>query len=157
MLTPQSLQATVVGKTGSGGTSTGFKSKFKTNAVTTLTVKFNAPAAKGPVLKTAFTITVTVTAPDNEGVGFGVINSCVYVTGANNNGTPTQLQGSKDPIKCDDPSRTSALSAVTGAGGVATLTALVTKSGGLVLTGFAKVIDRSGTGVGKTKTNIAPQ
>lgn len=158
LLTPQALQATVVGKTGSGGTSTGFKSKFKTSSLTSpLTVKFAAGAPPSKVkLNTPFTATVTVTGPADPGFPSAVLNGCVYMTGANNNGTPTQLLGDTDP-KCDPPPTPGALSAVTGAGGVASLSARVTKNGGLLLTATVKVIDRPAvTGVATAKTNVGP-
>jgi hypothetical protein len=159
LLTPQALQATVVGKTGSGGTSTGFKSKFKTTSLTSpLTVKFVAGAPPSKVkLNTPFTVSVTVTGPADPGFPSAVLNACVYVTGANNNGTPTQLLGDTDP-RCDSPPTPDARSAVTGAGGVASLSAHVTKNGGLVLTATVKVIDRPAVtgGVATAKTNVGP-
>jgi len=159
MLTPQSLQATVVGKTGSGGTSTGFKSKFKTNGVTTLSVTFKKgePPSKGPKVGLPFPVTVIVTALDDQSVASGVLNTCVYLTGSNNNGTPTHVKGTKDP-NCTTPltAAPDTVSAVTGAGGTAAFSVTVTKSGGLSLTATADVIGRDGAGVGKVKTNVAP-
>jgi hypothetical protein len=157
LLTPQSLQAAVVGKTGSGGTTSGFKSKFKTNSVSTVTVTFTAPGSRGPKLGKAFDATVNVTALDDQSVSTGVLNTCVYFKGSNNNGTPTRVQGLKDPSCTTPPAATrDTVSAVTGAGGTATISLTVTKSGGLVLTANAQVIGRSGSGVGLVKTNVAP-
>ena len=160
LLTPQSLEATMV-RTGSGGTSTGFKSKFKTNGLTGLTVAFkkNEPPAKVK-LNTQFPVTVVTTALDDQNVATGVANTCVYLTGSNNNGTPTQLQGPHDS-RCTDVA--GALSTLTDAGGTAqfkdatfTTGPKVTKNGGLLLHAFAKIIDRSVTGVAQAKTNVNP-
>ncbi|HEX3235684.1 MAG TPA: hypothetical protein VHR41_15915, partial [Gemmatimonadales bacterium] len=157
LLTPQPLQAAVAVKTGSSGTTSGFKSKFKTNGVSTLTVTFTAPGSKGPKLGKPFNATVTVTALDDQSVATGVLNTCVYIKGSNNNGTPTRVQGPKDPACLTPPAPTpDTVSAVTGAGGTATLSLTVTKSGGLVLTANANVIGRTGAGVGMVKTNVAP-
>jgi hypothetical protein len=159
LLTPEALMAAALTKTGSGGTTSGFKSTFKTNTLTVApTVKFksNEPPAKVK-LNTAFPITVTVTAPDDKNVATAVQNACVYVTGANNNGFPTHLTGSTDD-RCVDPPATDALSAVTGTGGVASLTAMVDKNGGMVLTATVKVIGRPSIPVGTAtaKTNVGP-
>jgi hypothetical protein len=161
LLTPQLLQAAMV-KTGSGGTSSGFKSEFKTNSLTaglTVTFKKNEPPAKVK-LNTQFPVTVVTTALDDEDVASGVANTCVYLTGSNNNGTPTQLLGPHDS-RCTDVA--GALSVVSDAGGTAafkdatfTVGPKVTKNGGLVLNAFAQVIGRSITGNGQAKTNVSP-
>jgi hypothetical protein len=159
LLTPEPLMAAALTKTGSGGTTSGFKSTFKTNALATApTVKFksNEPPAKVKI-NIAFPVTVTVTAPDEQNVATAVQNACVYVTGSNNNGVPTHLTGPTDP-RCDAPPATDALSAVTGTGGVASLTAMVDKNGGLVLKALVNVIGRPTipAGTATAKTNVNP-
>jgi hypothetical protein len=151
---PAPLQATMLTKTGTGGTATTFKSKFRNRPVSAVTFAFKQ------VDKVIYTsqqpVTVIVRATTSVGgVTTGVNGVCVYVTGSNNNGQGTGLVG---PSECDNTpdgglsAKTQSLTTANGLeAGYATFSLAVTKTGGLVLTASSTdasdvtgVLDRSG-------------
>ena len=162
---PQPLQALAL-KSGTGGTATTFKSKFKKNPVTTVTLTFTQTPKAKP--KVGETVTAEVRATTLiDGVATGVNGVCVYLKGANNNGTGTSLSGVTDsrcqtiPEWVGDYTESKNLQA-----GYAAYSFSVTKTGGLSLIATASddndnpigVVGRNGqTFVGATfKMNVNP-
>jgi hypothetical protein len=105
---PQPLQAAMK-TTGTGGTASTFKSKFKKNAVETITLSFYQAPPATMKQNQLYTVKVFVSADVNDPSN-GINGACVYLRGANNNGTNTALIG---PTQCDN----------TPAGGVSVITA----------------------------------
>ena len=147
--------AVVAFKSGSGGTATTFKSRFKTKSVSAVAFTF----AEAP--KTIFTskqpVTVIVRATTLiEGKTEGVNGVCAYVTGANNNGQGTSLQGTRE---CDN-TPVGGLSAQTrtlnGLAGYAVFELSVTKTGGLILTASSEDADGTTGAVGRDGQTFAP-
>jgi hypothetical protein len=130
---PQPLQATTLGKSGTGGTASNFKSKFKRKDVTTTTLAFApAPPATLNIKKMPYTVYVFVSADVNDPSN-GVNGVCVYLTGSTNNGTNTALTG---PRECDN----------TPAAGVSAITQTLSVNGQPAKAGYAKFV------LGVTKT-----
>jgi hypothetical protein len=171
-LSPTPLQATALA-TGTGGkTSTIPKSQFGKQSVSTLTVDWLDAAhtpptptingtSSGAGLGTTFAVAVKVSASDTP-----VFGTCVYLTGSNNNGTPTKLTTTLTTAKhpsCTNPpgGDANALSVLT-----TTYTATasqadfgdvgVTKTGGIAIKATADVIDRAGLGSVFIKSNVKP-
>jgi hypothetical protein len=161
LVMPQPLHATALGNYGSGGTASTFKSKFSRKNVESLVLAFvtGRPLSNIPV-NTEVDVWVTVSAPDANNVRLPVLGTCVYLTGTNNNGTPTDITGPHDNRCTDATYSGTAPAAVTEpystTASVAKLKATVTKTGGLILVGTANVIERSGTGSAFTKINVKP-
>jgi hypothetical protein len=164
-LTPEPLQAAVVGKLVGGTTSTAPKSKFGKRTVSTLTLKWQVPPPtvfKGT--NSRYLVSFTVSAS-----GSPIAGTCAYLTGTNNNGIATMLSGNQDPACTDFPNGdTGALSTLLKAlpandplAGTASLADFglvgVTKTGGIVFTGTAKVLNRNGTGAITFKSNVKPK
>jgi hypothetical protein len=165
-VSPAPLQAATVAllRSGSGGTATTFKSKFKTKGISAIAFRFESAPKTINLSEQPDTVVVrAVTVVD--GVTTGVNGVCVYLTGTNNNGQGTSLVGTTD---CDN-TPTGGLSAQTetrgSAAGYATFQVSVTKTGGLVLTasstddtGVTGVVGRDGqTFTSATfKTNVKP-
>ncbi len=132
---PEPLQATALGKLGSGGTATTFKSKFSTQSVDNITLKFQAGSTPKTMFISQMPYDITVRATTgNDGVN-GV---CVTLSGSNNNGQPTALaQTPTSPAACNTPP--GAVSLITksnddGIAGYAAFELTVTKTGGLTIT-----------------------
>lgn len=166
-LQPQPLQALAL-KSGTGGTATTFKSKFKKNAVISVSISFAQAPPATMKLNQLYTVRLFVSASVNDPSN-GINGVCVYLTGANNNGTNTALLG---PQLCDH----------TPAGGVSVITQTmqingqpkagyaeaqvgVTKNGQLIFTasstddtGTTGVIDRDGQTFfpATARTNVKP-
>jgi len=167
-LQPQPLQA-LAGKSGTGGTATTFKSKFKKNAVTTVSLTFTqAPPATMNVKKMPYPVRVFASA-DVGDLSNGINGVCVYLTGATNNGTNTALTGSTD---CDN-TPTGGVSAITRSvvingqlkAGYVDFSLGVTKTGQLIITasstdaaGNTGVIQRDGQTflAAVARTNVKP-
>jgi hypothetical protein len=162
---PEPLQATALGKSGTGGTATTFKSQFKKQTVSSVTLTWvNQPppningTSPGPDLGTTFQVKLNVSSG-----GSALFGTCVYLTGTNNNGTPTDLTGTTDPA-CPIPASIGpkSLSTHTVASGDPTFTVAdfgqvgVTKTGGIVFTVLADVQDRDGAGSIFAKSNVKP-
>jgi len=97
---PTPLQATtIVGNLGTGGTASTFKSKFLKDQIDTVTLAFTPdPSAVLRIKDMPIPVRVFVSS-DVEDASNGVNGVCVYLTGANNNGTPTILSGNRE---CDN-------------------------------------------------------
>jgi hypothetical protein len=159
-LTPEPLQATAL-RTGTGGTtSTIPKSQFGKQSVTTLTIvwKDQPPAVvKGTDPPTKFPVSFTVSAS-----GSPIFGTCAYLAGSNNNGTPTKLNGPRDPACTNPPGGdTNALSVLlTAYSATASLADFgqvgVTKTGGILFNGTADVVNRNGFGSISFKSNVKP-
>ena len=153
-LQPQPLQALAL-KSGTGGTATTFKSKFKKNAVETVSLAFAPdPPATMNVKKMPYAVRVLVTAAVNDPAS-GVNGVCVYLSGSTNNGTNTALAGNHE---CQNEPA-GAVSVITKSdlvngvlsAGVADFQLSVTKTGGLTITasstdatGISGVVGRDG-------------
>jgi hypothetical protein len=164
-LTPAPLQATALA-TGTGGkTSTIPKSRFGKQSVGTLTVdwKDKPPATiAGTAPGTIKPLSVTVSAS-----GSAIVGACAYLSGSNNNGTPTMLTSTaqQDRTNCTNPplGDTSALrvqvQAIVGntAASLADFGQVgVTKTGGILFTVTVDVLGRDGAGSIFTKSNVKP-
>lgn len=172
LLMPSTLQAAVLAKSGSGGTVTTVKSKFNTELVETVTLEFDPGQPPRTMLIREMPYTVRVRATTSvDGDEEGVNGTCVYLTGANNNGINTALDGNHE---CDNEPP-GAVSAITrtieltagdgGVAGYAEFELTVTKTGGLNITasstdasGTTGVVDRSGQTfiIDVAKSNIKP-
>ena len=156
-LTPSTLQAAVVVgfKGGSGGTVTTVKSTFKTEQVDTITLEFLTALPKTIYIsKMPYPVRVRATAVV-DGEETGVNGTCVYLTGANNNGNFLELSGNHE---CDDepPGSASVITKSIKIGndvvaGYADFGLTVSKTGGLTVTatstdadGTTGVVDRDG-------------
>jgi hypothetical protein len=173
VVVPEPLQATVLLTRGGGTTTTVPKSKFGRRTVKTLTLAWIQGRTPPAVVKgtdnpltvnqeNAFPVSFTVATE----AGDPIAGTCGYLTGTNNNGTPTMLTGPRDQEHCTTPPNgdTSALSvlltteiisgktvSVANFGQVA-----VTKPGGIVFNGVADVIGRDGFGSILLKSNVKP-
>lgn len=152
---PAPLQAATLGRTGTGGTASTFKSKFKRASVERVVLTYiQAPPATMNIKKMPYPVRVFVSASVND-PNSGVNGVCVYLTGSTNNGTGTALTGSKD---CDN-TPAGGISAVTGSvlingqlkAGYVDFQLGVTKTGALTITassvdadGVSGVIGRDG-------------
>ncbi len=169
LVAPEPLHAvaTVVGTKSTGGTATGAKSEFTTEAVEVVRFEFVIPLPPKKIFLSQDPVPIRVRATSLlNGVKTGVNGTCVYVTGSENNGTNTALIGTHE---CDNEPA-GAISAITksltdGTAGYADLVVNGTKAGGLTLTASSE--DASGnTGVigrdgqvfinGTAKTSINP-
>jgi hypothetical protein len=163
-LAPEPLQATAV-RTGSTGTTTTLpKSKFGKQSVTTLTLDWqHKPPANinGTAPGTTNPVSVTVSAS-----GSAIAGACAYLTGANNNGTPTLITTTQpqDPA-CNNPPRGNQaahgvqVQAIPGntAASLADFGLVgVTKTGGILFTVTIDVLGRDGAGSIFTKSNVRP-
>jgi hypothetical protein len=130
------------------GTATKYKSNFKNTSVEQVKVDW-VTTPKSPLkFNTNYTFTAratTLVEIDGELVAQGVNNTCLSISGTNNNGVGTELQGTTD---CGKP----AVNVVTArtktddalGAGYATFTFKITKSGGISLTlAGQQVVDRS--------------
>ncbi len=166
VLTPPALHAAVVATTGAGGTVTKAKSKFTIEGVETVQLNFD-PSLPRNIFTSEMPVPVRVRATTVvDGVVEGVNGTCVYLTGENNNGTNTALDGNHD---CDNEPP-GAVSAITkslpgGDAGYATFDLTVTKVGVLHITasstdalGNTGVIGRDGQEFipDVERTNIKP-
>ncbi len=172
LLTPTTLQAAIV-RTGSGGTVTTVKSKFKTRPVETVKLAFDpnfTPPKTLFISKMPYVVKVRATTLV-DGVETGVNGTCIYLTGTNNNGQNTALSGNHE---CDNepPGSVSVITKSINVGnnvissGYAEFALSVTKTGGLSIrgssvdaTGKSGVIERDGQTFVNTaivKTNIKP-
>jgi len=170
-VTPEPLQATVLLTKGGGTTTTVPKSKFGRRTVSTLTLawKDQPPAViKGtdnPLTQNqenAFPVSFTVATE----AGDPIAGTCGYLTGTNNNGTPTMLTGPRDQEHCTTPPNgdASALSVLlttqTIGGKIVSVANFgqvgVTKTGGIIFSGVADVIGRDGLGSILFKSNVKP-
>ena len=159
-LVPEPLQATVL-RTGTGGTTTTVpKSKFGKKLVSTLTLvwKDQPPAViKGTDPATKVPISFTVSAS-----GDPIFGTCAYLAGSNNNGAPTKLIGPQHPACTNPPNGdANALSVLlTPHNTTASLADFgpvgVTKTGGILFTGTADVLNRDGFGSIFIKSNVKP-
>jgi len=162
---PQVVQAAVA-KSGTGGTPTTFRSKFKKNAVTNVSLKYTLTPKSRP--RVGETVTAEVRATTLiDGVTTGVNGVCVYLKGSNNNGQGTSLVGATDS-RCKPIAEWVGeyTESKDGVAGYAAYSFSVTKTGGLILTATASddngtaigVVDRNGqTFVGATfKMNVNP-
>ena len=163
--TPTPLHATALGNYGTGGTASTFKSKFSKKSVSSLVLAYvaNQPPAT-PTANTTFAVAVTVSAVEGTDT-LPVLGTCVYLTGTNNNGQPTAVNGPVEeqcnairPAGIPDsaPSKITESFLTTKSKADYGKTIVVTKSGGLILTATAKVIQRSGNGSAFTKLNVKP-
>ncbi len=149
LLTPTTLQAAAL-KSGSGGTVTTVKSKFKTTPVSTVTIKFVQPPPKVMKLNQLYPVIVRATTVV-DGKIEGVNGGCLYLFGSNNNGTATELGGTEDASCQDiaktvfDKTETEEVGGVIGAG-YAVFEVKGTKSGGLAITASAS--DDQGSPIG---------
>jgi hypothetical protein len=167
---PTPLQATAV-ITGTGGkTSTLPKSEFGKQSVATLLLEWidmppavikgtDDPNTTNP--QTEFPVSFTV---ETE-AGDPIAGTCGYLAGGNNNGTPTALTGPQDPNCTDYPNGDITALSVQLAPGTIGGEAVsiadfgqvgVTKTGGIVFTGTADVLDRDGFGSISFKSNVKP-
>jgi hypothetical protein len=146
-----------------GTTKSGFRSEFKTTAVTAVTVGWDkAPPAKQKLNADSTAIARATTQVSINGAlkDQGVNGVCMIVTWANNNGQGTTVVGPEECGKKDPADNE--LSAVTGNGpggaGFATFTYHVTKSGGQFSTLTGDVVGREGQTFNSVvkKTNIIP-
>ena len=173
-MTPTPLQATAVATSTGGKTSTIPKSIFGKKSVSTLKVDWldAAHTPPNPINGTSgtsstsnFAVAVTVSA-SVDGSPTPVFGTCVYLSGSNNNGTPTQLTTTKSPAQnpaCTNPpgGDLSALSVLTEAYSTTATKADfgvvgVTKTGGISIKATADVIDRDGLGFIAIKSNVKP-
>ena len=151
-VSPTPLQAaTLLTKTGTGGTATTFKSKFKTGSVEAVTLNFvTKPSviyqSKLPVTITVQATAVVVNTTTGKSETVGVNGVCVYLAGKNNNGANTALNGAPE---CDNtaPDGASAITKTKNlAAGYATFSLNISKTGALIIT--ASSVDDTGiTGV----------
>jgi hypothetical protein len=173
-VTPEPLQATVLLTKGGGTTTTAPKSKFGKQTVDTLILQWlEQPDAtiKGtdnPVtsnLENGFPVSFTVATE----AGDPIAGTCAYLSGSNNNGTPTTLNrapGPRQDPKCTNPPNgdITALSVQLTPGtidGEAVSIAdfgrvAVTKTGGNIFAGTADVLGRDALGSISTKSNVKP-
>jgi hypothetical protein len=165
---PQPLQAAMK-TTGTGGTATTFKSRFKRKSVEQISLTFaQAPPATMNIKNMPYPVRVFVSASVND-PSSGVNGVCVYLTGATNNGTNTALSDRKD---CDN-TPLGGVSGITGTvlinnqpkAGYVDFELSVTKTGQLYIT--ASSVDSTGTSgvIGRdgqtfvsavTRTNVKP-
>ena len=141
------------------GTATKYKSKFKNTAVQSIKVEW-VTTPKSPLkVNTDYTFkarATTLVEVNGQFITQGVNNTCLSISGTNNNGQGTELRGSQE---CDNAQGSTTLVASLtksddnlGAG-YASFTFRITKTGGLILTLAGQlVVDRSG----QTFTNPAP-
>jgi hypothetical protein len=170
---PQPLQAAALAKSGTGGTATTFKSKFKRKEVETVSLSFAQAPPSVMKLNQLYTVKVFVSA-DVSDPSNGINGVCVYLTGATNNGTNTALTGTPAVPACDNTAA-SGLSAITQTvqigspaqpkAGYAVFQVGVTKPGQLIFTassvdadGNTGVIGRSGQTFfpATSRTNVKP-
>lgn len=164
-LQPTPVQAATVALQKTGGTAGTFKSKFKKDTVTNISLAFTVkPKSK---FKVGETVTAEVRATTLiDGAVTGVNGVCVYLRGANNNGTGTLLAGVTDgrcttiPEWVGDYTETK-----NGQAGFAAYSFTVPKPGGLNVIATASdgtdntgAVGRNGqTFVGASvKTNVGP-
>ena len=165
VVAPSTLHATVLPRSGSGGTVTTVKSKFSTKPVETVTLTFQPdPPKTMNIRQMPYAITVRATTLV-DGVVTGVNGTCVYLTGSNNNGQNLALSGNRE---CDNtpPGGVSVTTKSVGDNaGYAVFALSVSKTGGLNLTasstdenGKTGVVDRSGQTfiTDLAKSNVKP-
>jgi hypothetical protein len=167
-LQPQPLQATTLGKSGTGGTATTFKSKFQKKTVTTVALNFQNTLKSTIHLDESPTLEVRATVDNGT---TGVNGVCIYLVGSNNNGLNTALSGSEDP-RCQHVDKTvndyteSKLVGTKLQAGYASFTFSVNKTGGLTITATASddqnsnigAVGRDGQtfGTDQLRTNVKP-
>jgi hypothetical protein len=170
---PEPLQATVLLAKGGGTTITVPKSKFRRRTVKTLTLAWVQGKTPPAVIKgtdnpltqsqeNAFPVSFTVATE----AGDPIAGTCGYLTGTNNNGTPTMLTGPRDQEHCTTPPNgdagaLSVLLTTETIGGKTVSVAnfgqvAVTKTGGIIFSGVADVIGRDGLGSILLKSNVKP-
>jgi hypothetical protein len=159
---PAFAATTLVGKTGGGGIG-GVKSDvFNIDQVTNVTLEwFQAPPA---VMRLGQSYTVIAGASSFIDNAKTFVNgTCLVITGANNNGTPTQLNGSKEcgsPNDVQVSAKTTFRTPPKQNPGFATFTITPTKTGGLSLTLSAVSLVNLGTVNGNNtlvaKVNVKP-
>jgi hypothetical protein len=166
-LQPSPLQAAALGKSGTGGTATTFKSQFKKKTVTAVALDFTNTLKSTIRLSDSPTLEVRATV-DNGSTGVNGV--CVYLVGSNNNGTNTALSGTEDP-RCAHIDKTvngyteSKLVGGELQAGYASFTFSVTKTGALTVTATASddegkfgAVGRDGQtfGTDQVRTNVKP-
>jgi hypothetical protein len=175
-LIPEPLEAAVLATRGGGTTTTIPKSKFGKQTVDTLMLDWiqggEPPATiKGtdnPLtanLENSFPVSFTVATESGDPIA----GTCAYLSGSNNNGTPTTLNrapGDRQHPRCTQPPNgdTSALSVLltTQTIGAKTVSVAdfgrvaVTKTGGILLLGIADVLGRDAFGSISIKSNVKP-
>jgi hypothetical protein len=167
-LAPAPLQATAL-LTGTGGkTSTIPKSRFGKQSVGTLFLNWqDTPPATINGTAPGTTNPVSVAVSTSSTSGSAIVGACAYLTGTNNNGTPTQITSTadQDPTNCTNPpggnqgairvqvqripGNAAASLADFGLVGV-------TKTGGMIFTVTVDVLGRDGAGSIFTKSNVKP-
>jgi hypothetical protein len=170
---PEPLQATVLAARVGGTTISAPKSKFGKRTVSTLKLEWkNQPPAiiKGTdnPLTTNIENSNLVKFTVATDAGDPVAGTCAYLSGANNNGVATMLtkQVPTQHADCTVPPNgdASALSVLLTTETIDGKTASVanfgevgvTKTGGIVFSGIADVIDRAGSGLIVSKSNVKP-
>jgi len=162
LLKPEPLHATLRG-TGTTGAAT-FKSKFKKLTVNSVVLaKVGNAVPPAVITGTAPGTTFPVHYHVSTAAGDALFGTCVYLTGSNNNGTPTGLTG---PRQCPTPAGmidAAVLSVLTQSTGNTSFTDAdfgqvgVTKVGGIVFRVFADVVDRNGaSAILQYKSNVKP-
>ena len=158
-LAPEPLQAAALATRGGGTTTTVPKSKFGKQTVSTLTLgwKDQPPAVVKGTDPSRVAISFTVSA-----AGSPIAGTCAYLAGSNNNGTPTMLVGPRNPACTNPPNGdATALSVlVQPFSSTASLADFglvgVTKTGGILFSGTADVLNRDGFGSISIKSNVKP-
>jgi hypothetical protein len=161
-VTPEPAFAATLLATAGGGLGGAKGDVFTADAVENLTVEWlQAPP---PVMRLGQSYTVIAGASTLiNNVKTYVNGACLFITGANNNGTPTQLNGSKE---CGSPTATQVSAKTTFRTppkqdpGFATLIVTPTKSGNLFLTLSAVALVNIGQVTSNNtltaKTNVKP-
>jgi hypothetical protein len=153
LLAPQPLHAAMYTKS-IGGAAGGLKSIFSQTPVSSVTLKYMAGSPPSLIKQNAdVTVKIQATLP---GTTTGVNGVCVFLTGTNNNGTPTELLPTGE---CNSTAPSAVTGRVGDITGVAEITFHVTKTGNLMLSGNGTVVERTGITVVSTrpaKTNVKP-
>lgn len=160
-LAPEPLQAAVLATRTGGTTTTVPKSKFGKRTVSTLTLVWEhepPPVINGTDPNKKVPISFRVSAS-----GSPIAGTCAYLTGSNNNGTPTKLIGPPKAPECIHPPNGdanalavlvkpfSATASLAEFGDVG-----VTKTGGILFIGTVEVLNRAGSGSISFKSNVKP-
>jgi hypothetical protein len=153
-----------------GGSAKGAKSHFDVGQVSTLSVNFVAgktpptPDIFGTYPATTFPVAATISATVNS-LPQPVFGTCVYLTGRNNNGAPTQLRsttvGQHEDCTSPPGGDRKALSVLAAPNTSTTSIADfgqvgVTKTGRITITVTADVLDRAGFGAISVTSNVKP-
>lgn len=159
-LVPAPLQATAL-LTGTGGTTAKLpKSIVSKQSVSTVALSWvNRPPA---VIKGTYPLTTVPVSFEGSASGNPIFGACAYLVGTNNNGTPTKLEGPRDPACINPPNGdTDALSVLVEEHSLTASLADfgqvgVTKNGGINFLGTLDVLGRDGFGSINFKANVKP-